>query len=85
MVLPHEIDLSRLTWETPEDERRARIMGKSRISVKLTDMSVSVSGTKAVAKFKQAHSADSLNVSSRKTLDLVRAGDRWVIVRETSG
>ena len=74
--------LSRKAWE---DERRARIVGKNRISVRLSEISVSVNGNKASAKFKQAYSADALNVSSRKTLDLVKAGDRWVIVRESTG
>jgi Flp pilus assembly protein TadD/ketosteroid isomerase-like protein len=74
--------MSRAAWES---ERRARIVGKNRISVKLSDLNVSVNGNKAVAKFKQAYSADSLNVTSRKTLDLVKAGDRWMIVRESTG
>jgi len=74
--------VGRKTWE---EDRSRRIMGKSRISVKLADLAVSVNGSKAVVKFKQAYSADSLNVSSRKTLDLVKAGDRWVIVRESTG
>jgi ketosteroid isomerase-like protein len=73
---------SRKAWE---EERRARIVGKSRISVKLSDVSVSVTGNKAVARFKQAYSADSLNVSSRKTLEFAKAGDRWLIVRESTG
>ncbi len=73
---------SRKTWE---EDRRSRIMGKSRIIVKLNDLAVSVNGSKAVVKFKQAYSADTLNVSSRKTLELVKAGDRWVIVRESTG
>ena len=47
--------------------------------------SVSVTGSKATARFKQAYSADSLNVTSRKTLEMVKAGDRWVIVRESTG
>ena len=72
----------RKVWE---EERRGRIMGKSRISVKLTDVAVSVNGAKAVAKFKQIYSADTLNVTSRKTLELVKSGDRWVIVRESTG
>ena len=74
--------LSHKAWE---DERRSRIVGKNRISVKLSDIAVSVNGNKASAKFKQSYSADALNVSSRKTLDLVKAGDRWVIVRESTG
>ena len=74
--------LSRKAWE---DERRARIVGKARILVRLSDLSVTVNGNKAVARFKQAYTADTLNVSSRKTLELVKAGDRWVIVRESTG
>ena len=73
---------ARKTWE---DDRRSRIVGKSRISVKLSDISISVNGNKATAKFKQAYSADSLNVSSRKTLELVKTSERWVIVRESTG
>ncbi len=73
---------SRKAWE---EERRSRIVGKSRISVKLSNLSVSVKGSKATAKFKQDYSADTLNVSSRKTLDMAKAGERWLIVRESTG
>ena len=73
---------SRTAWEA---DRRARIVGKSRISVKLSNLSVTVQGSKAVAKFKQDYSANSLNVSSRKTLDLAKVGERWVIVKESTG
>lgn len=73
---------ARKAWE---EDRRTRIVGKTRISVKLDNLTASVHGDKATAKFKQGYSADSLNVSSRKTLDLVKAGDRWVIVRESTG
>lgn len=71
---------NRSAWET---ERRQRIGGKSKITVKLDNLSVSVNGDKAVAKFRQDYKADALSVSSRKTLDLVRSGDRWLIVRES--
>jgi ketosteroid isomerase-like protein len=73
--------VGRKAWE---EDRRSRIMGKSRISVKLNDLAVTVNGNKATVKFKQAYNADALNVSSRKTLDLVKAGDRWVIVKEST-
>ena len=73
---------SRAAWEK---EREARIVGKSKISVKLSDINVSVKGDKATARFRQAYSADSLNVSSRKTLDLVHNNGRWTIVRESTG
>ena len=73
---------TRKAWE---DDRRARIVGKSRIHVKLSNLAVSVQGNKATAKFKQDYSADTLNVSSRKTLEMARVGDHWVIVRESTG
>lgn len=77
---PGSVD--RKTWE---EDRRSRILGQSRISVKLSDLTVTVNGSKASAKFKQAYSADTLNVSSRKTLELLKVGDLWVIVRESTG
>jgi ketosteroid isomerase-like protein len=73
---------SRKAWE---EERRARIVGKSHIAVKVSDLNVSVNGNKAVARFKQDYSADALKVNSRKTLELVKSGDRWAIVRESTG
>ena len=72
----------RKTWE---EERRKRIVGKNKISVKLSALAVTVNGNKAQAKFRQEYNADALAVSSRKTLDLVKSGDRWVIVKETAG
>jgi tetratricopeptide (TPR) repeat protein len=72
----------RKAWE---EDRRARIVGKSHISVKLSNLTVSVQGNKATAKFKQDYSADALHVSSRKTLELAKAGERWVIVKESTG
>ena len=73
---------ARKAWK---EVRRARIVGKSRISVKLSSLAVSVQGSKATAKFKQDYSGDALNISSRKTLDLAKAGERWVIVKESTG
>ena len=73
---------SRSAWE---DERRKRIAGKSNISVKLENLSVAVNGSTAVVKFRQDYRADALVVSSRKTLDLLKSGERWLIVRESTG
>ena len=73
---------ARKAWE---DDRRARIVGKSRISVTIDNLAISVNGDKASARFKQGYSADSLNISSRKTLQLAKAGDRWLIVKESTG
>lgn len=75
-------NLSRQAWE---EERRKRILGKSRISVKLSELNVSVKGSAATAKFRQDYVANSLSASSRKTLELVKSGDRWLIVKEHSG
>ena len=74
--------LSRGDWE---EERRARITSKSKISVRLENLTVTTSGNSAVAKFRQDYKANGLSVSSRKTLDLVKAGDRWQIVKESTG
>ena len=73
---------SRSAWE---DERRKRIAGKSNIRVKLENLSVTVNGSTAVVKFLQDYRADALVVSSRKTLDLIKSADRWLIVRESTG
>jgi ketosteroid isomerase-like protein len=74
--------LGRAAWE---EERKARIMGKAKISVKLTSITTTVSGNTAIAKFKQDYKADALATSSRKTLEMVKAGDRWVITKEIAG
>lgn len=73
---------SRKNWE---EERRVRIVGKARISVRLSDLQIQAQGNKAVVRFRQAYSADNLNVSSRKTLEMRKAGERWLIVRESTG
>ena len=74
--------VSRSVWEA---ERQQRITGKSHISVKIDQLQVKVTGHSAVARFRQAYKADTLSVSSRKTLDLVKSGDRWLIVKESTG
>jgi hypothetical protein len=72
---------SRTAWE---EERRQRILSKTTISVKLSDMVISVKGSNATARFRQEYIANSLTANSRKTLELAKAGDRWVIVRENA-
>ena len=73
---------SRSAWEK---DRRDRIMGKSRITVTLNDLSVKVTGDVAVAKFHQAYKADALSIASRKTLTLRNNGKRWLLTRESTG
>jgi tetratricopeptide (TPR) repeat protein len=74
--------LSRNAWE---EERRQRISSKSKISLKLENLTVTTSGNTATARFRQDYKANGLAVSSRKTLDLVKNGDRWHIVKESTG
>jgi len=73
---------SRKAWE---QERKSRIVGKSKISVKISDLQVSVDGNKATARFRQDYKADHLDITGRKRLDFVRNGSDWVIVKEVSG
>lgn len=73
--------LSRAAWE---EERRNRITTKNNISVKLEHLSITVNGNTAVAKFKQDYRASGLSVSSRKTLELGKYGERWLIVKEST-
>lgn len=73
---------TRGAWEA---DRRNKITSKSKIDVKIDNLSVAVSGEKATARFRQDYRAGALAVSSRKTLELVKKGDRWHIVKETVG
>ena len=75
-------NLARKDWE---EERRDRIMGKSRISVKVSDVVTKSNGNSATVKFRQTYDADALSTSSRKTLELNKVGDRWLIAKETTG
>ena len=73
---------SRKNWEA---ERKARIVPRSRIEVGVSNLTVSVNGERATAKFRQSYSSDNLDVTSSKTLDMVKSGGRWLIVREATG
>lgn len=75
---------SRSEWEA---ERKARIAGRpTPISVKVSDIVVNPEGAdKATVKFRQTYNAGALNVTSAKTLQMVRSGGQWQIVKESSG
>ncbi|AOW12943.1 DUF4440 domain-containing protein [Hydrogenophaga crassostreae] len=73
---------SRKSWEA---ERKARIVPRSRIEVGISDMTVTINGDRATAQFRQDYASDTFNVTSRKTLDMVKSGGRWLIVREATG
>ncbi|HJV85898.1 MAG TPA: tetratricopeptide repeat protein [Noviherbaspirillum sp.] len=73
---------SRKAWE---DDRRARIVGKSNISVKVESPQVSINGNTATVKFRQLYVSDRLTANTRKTLVLARQGGRWQIKQENTG
>lgn len=68
-----------------KQSRRQRIVGKSEISVALSDVQVAVDGPRATARFVQAYAAGALKSNSRKTLVLQPEQGQWRIVRETVG
>lgn len=72
---------SRKAWEA---ERRARIVGKSRISVTIQSPQITVSGNTATVKFKQGYKSNRLSVSSRKTMVFVKSKGEWKIRQEQS-
>lgn len=73
---------SRSNWE---QDRRSRIVGKSRIEVKVSDLKIAVNGNKAVARFRQSYRGDALKVSSRKSLEMQKIGNQWLITKESTG
>ena len=74
---------SRKAWE---QERRDRIANRKNIKVEVSGLRVTVNGDKATAKFRQSYASDSLDVTSSKTLQLVRGGNgKWVIRQESVG
>ena len=73
---------SRAAWQK---ERHERIAGKKSISVSLSNLKVRVNGEQAEVSFRQAYRADTLSVSSQKTLNLKKSTHAWLITRESTG
>ena len=71
---------SRSKWEA---DRRLRILSKKSISVEVRQLKVTVDGKTATAQFQQIYTSDNFTGNSRKTLDMVKQGGRWLIARET--
>lgn len=82
---PHFDPAGNQSLKAWEKERHDRIVGKKNISVTLTNLKIRVQGDEAVANFRQAYKADTLSVASQKTLELKKAGQNWLITRETTG
>ena len=64
---------------------RPRIAGKRTTSLTLADLTITTQNDRAPARFRQHYRADTLNVSSRKTLQLELRKGQWLIVSETTG
>ncbi len=70
---------SRSKWEA---ERKLRIVSKKSISVEVRQLKVTVEDKTATVQFQQIYSSDNFTGNSRKTLEMVRQGERWLIARE---
>ena len=75
--------MSRSAWEA---ERKARIAKPRKIEVDIDNPRVKFDEkNRAVVSFRQHYKSGSLNITSAKTLVMVRNGDRWLIQQERSG
>lgn len=74
--------ISRKAWE---QERVNRIVSKNKITVTLSQLKAQVNGNNATVSFVQSYKADQLDISSRKTLKMVKVGDKWMISQEQVG
>jgi len=74
--------LNRDQWEK---ERRARIVGRAKISVTLEDMKVDWDGGTAKVKFRQHYKSDALVTNSVKVLTLSKSNGKWLIKQERTG
>lgn len=74
--------MNRDQWEK---ERRARIVGRARISVTLEDMKVDWEGQLAKVKFRQHYKSDALATNSVKVLTLSKSNGKWLIKQERTG
>ena len=71
--------MSRSQWEA---DRKLKILSKRTITVGINQMQITVNGDKASARFQQIYTSDNFKGNSRKTLELSKQGERWLITRE---
>jgi tetratricopeptide (TPR) repeat protein len=77
--------MSRAAWEA---ERKARIAKPRKIEVDIHDPRVTIdpkNPNRATVSFRQQYRSGTMNVTSSKTLVMVRTGDRWLIQQERVG
>lgn len=74
------VGMSRAAWEA---QRRERIGKAHSIVVEISDLSIKLrDASHASATFKQAYRSDTHQDNTRKTLQLEKVGDAWLIVSE---
>lgn len=74
---------SRDVWE---NTRRERITKPKTIQVSILEPKINFTDSRSVTvSFKQAYRSDTLKTSTRKTLTLVKSGDKWLIQQEQVG
>ena len=69
------------TWRK---ESRSRLEGRSRISIRVSELTVSVEGDRADARFQQNYESDQAGsrLRTKKTLQFQKLQGRWLIVDE---
>jgi ketosteroid isomerase-like protein len=72
--------LTRAAWEA---ERKLRIEGKKYIRVDVQNLRVLIQGSTAQLSFTQNYESDYFSRTSRKTMIMVKEGNRWLILRES--
>jgi tetratricopeptide (TPR) repeat protein len=75
--------MSRSAWEA---ERKARIAKPRKIEVDIDNPRVKFDEkNRAIVSFRQTYKSGAMNVTSAKTLVMVKNGDKWLIQQERSG
>jgi tetratricopeptide (TPR) repeat protein len=78
---PHK--MSRSAWEA---ERKSRVAKPRKIDVEVASAKITFDGKNhAIVSFKQHYRSGAINVSSSKTLVMVKNGDKWLIQQERAG
>src|SRR5688500_11821284 len=75
--------MSRSAWEA---ERKARIAKPRKIDVDVNSPRVKFeSGNRAIVSFRQHYKSGAMDVTSNKTLVMLKQGDKWLIQQERVG
>lgn len=73
--------MSRAAWV---EQRRKQILGPKSIAIGVDNLRATVQGDTVVADFDQTRRTDGAVIRTRKTLELVKTGGRWLIAKETN-